>query len=101
MTRSEIVSVGGGTPTVDFSYGKGIWLWDRGGRRFLDCTSQSWALYLGHANDEIAQHATEVMQRSWHVHQGFATDAREHFAAALLDHWREPTVPVRLLRPQA
>ena len=85
MTRSEIVSVGGGTPTVDFSYGKGIWLWDRGGRRFLDCTSQSWALYLGHANDEIAQHATEVMQRSWHVHQGFATDAREHFAAALLD----------------
>ncbi|WP_207843887.1 aminotransferase class III-fold pyridoxal phosphate-dependent enzyme [Williamsia soli] len=83
-TPSSAVTVGGGTPTVDFARGKGVWLWDRKGRKFLDCTSQSWALYLGHAHDEIQQHAAEVMRSFWHVHQGFATDSREEFAEKLL-----------------
>lgn len=84
LTSSDL-TVGGGTPTVDFAYGKGVWLWDRSGRRFLDCTSQSWALYLGHSHDEIAEHAAGVMRRYWHVHQGFATDVREQFATKLLN----------------
>lgn len=86
MTESiRHVVVGGGTPTVDFDHGTGIWLFDRAGRSYIDCTSQSWALYLGHANPELRQHAFDVMANGWHVHQGFATSARELFAGALLD----------------
>lgn len=84
MRLTNRVVVGGGTPTVDFKSGSGIWLVDRSGKRYIDCTSQSWALYLGHAHPEIRDHVSQFIERGWHVHQGFATDEREQFADDLL-----------------
>ena len=65
--------VGGGTPGPVLVKGKGVRVQDIDGRSYIDCTSQSWALYLGYANDEINQVICEHIQNLSHVHQGFDT----------------------------
>lgn len=81
---SNSVVMGGGSPSIEFASGEGVWVRDPTGRRYLDCTAQSWALYLGHSNPEVRAYANEVMARGWHVHQGLHTQQREDFAEALL-----------------
>ena len=49
---SKNIMLGGGTlggPVL--VKGKGVRVWDHNGKDYIDCTSQSWALYLGYAND--------------------------------------------------
>lgn len=82
--EDEPITLGGGTPSIALAGGSGVWVWDDQGRRYLDCTSQGWALYLGHAAPEIREHATRVMERLWHTHQGFPTAERREFAERLL-----------------
>ena len=51
---SAHVMLGGGSrggPVLE--RGKGVRVWDTEGKDYIDCTSQSWALYLGYANDAI------------------------------------------------
>jgi 4-aminobutyrate aminotransferase-like enzyme len=46
--------IGGGTrggPVL--ARGKGCKVWDINGKEYIDCTSQSWALYLGHCHEEL------------------------------------------------
>ena len=46
--------IGGGTkggPVLH--HGKGVRVWDITGKSYIDCTSQSWALYLGYCNQEL------------------------------------------------
>ena len=45
------VMLGSGGHGVCFEKGKGVRLWDVNGKSYIDCTSQGWAMYLGHAND--------------------------------------------------
>ncbi|NUQ61433.1 MAG: aspartate aminotransferase family protein [Pirellulales bacterium] len=80
MTTEEIeecrkhLMIGGGTrggPVLH--HGKGVRVWDIDGKSYIDCTSQSWALYLGYANDEIWQAVQQHARRLTHVHQGFDT----------------------------
>lgn len=65
--------------------GKGCWVEDIDGKRYIDCTSQSWALYLGFANDGINRIVAEHMQSLSHVHQGFDTLPRFALAKKLTD----------------
>ena len=77
--------LGGGTrggPTV--VRGKGIRLYDHAGKDYIDCTSQSWAMYLGFDNAEITDGwSAEQMERYSHIHQGFDTPARYYLARRL------------------
>jgi len=76
--------LGGGTrggPVLH--HGKGVRVWDIHGRDYIDCTSQSWALYLGYASDTINRVVCEHMQNLSHVHQGFDTPVRFHLAREL------------------
>jgi len=76
--------LGGGTrggPVL--KRGKGCWVEDIDGKRYIDCTSQSWALYLGYANDEINKIVWEHSQNLTHVHQGFDTLPRFALAKKL------------------
>lgn len=41
-------------PLVALSHGNGIWLYDRGGRRYLDAISSWWVNLFGHANPRIS-----------------------------------------------
>jgi 4-aminobutyrate aminotransferase-like enzyme len=80
------VMLGGGTrgmPTV--VRGKGVRVWDTDGNSYIDCTSQSWALYLGFANDEINRFVCEHLNSMSHVHQGFDTPMRFYLAKQLAD----------------
>ena len=65
--------------------GKGCWVEDIDGKRYIDCTSQSWALYLGYANDAINTIVSEHLRNLSHVHQGFDTLSRFAMARKLAE----------------
>lgn len=78
------VMLGGGTrggPII--ARGKGVRLYDEKGKDYIDCTSQSWAMYLGFANATINNIVAEHMQNMSHVHQGFDTMPRFYLARRL------------------
>jgi len=80
----ENLMLGGGTrggPVL--ARGKGVRVWDTDGNEYIDCTSQSWALYLGHANDEINEVIREHIENLTHVHQGIDTQPRYYLANKL------------------
>ena len=83
---TQYVMVGGGTrPAPTIMRGKGVWLEDSNGKRYIDCTSQSWAMYLGFANDEFTATITEHIKNITHVHQGFDTPSRFLLAKQLAE----------------
>jgi 4-aminobutyrate aminotransferase-like enzyme len=76
--------LGGGTrggPILH--HGKGVRVWDLDGNAYIDCTSQSWALYLGHCHDELWAAINEQARYMTHVHQGFDTLPRYYLAKKL------------------
>ena len=78
--------VGGGTrPAPTIIRGKGVWIEDNTGKKYIDCTSQSWAMYLGFANEEFTRTVTEHIQNITHVHQGFDTPSRFMLAKKLAE----------------
>ncbi|MBP1993682.1 aspartate aminotransferase family protein [Paenibacillus eucommiae] len=77
------VMVGGGTPGPCLVKGKGVRVTDSNGKSYIDCTSQSWAMYLGYAHDEIRQVVNEQMSYFSHIHQGFHTMPRYSLAQKL------------------
>jgi 4-aminobutyrate aminotransferase-like enzyme len=78
--------IGGGTrPAPTIIRGKGVWIEDKTGNKYIDCTSQSWAMYLGFANDEFTRTITEHIQNITHVHQGFDTPSRFLLAKKLAE----------------
>jgi 4-aminobutyrate aminotransferase-like enzyme len=77
--------VGGGTPGPVLVKGKGVRVEDIDGNSYIDCTSQSWALYLGYANEEIREVVCEHAQNLTHVHQGFDTLPRYYLAQKLAE----------------
>ncbi len=83
---AENVMLGGGTrggPVL--TRGKGVRVWDDKGNDYIDCTSQSWALYLGYANDEINQVIREHIENMTHIHQGFDNKPRFYLANKLAE----------------
>src|SRR3974377_1959714 len=60
--------------------GKGVYVYGMDDRSYIDCTSQSWAMYLGHANDELNRILTEHLGSMSHVHQGVDTPMRYYLA---------------------
>lgn len=91
MSKADIeaakphLMVGGGTPGPILVRGKGVRVEDIDGKSYIDCTSQSWALYLGYANEEIRQVIYEHAANLTHVHQGFDTLPRYYLARRLAD----------------
>ena len=80
------VMIGGGTrggPILE--KGKGVRVWDTEGNEYVDCTSQSWALYLGYANDEINNVIREHIENMTHIHQGFDNKPRFYLAQKLAE----------------
>lgn len=80
------VMLGGGTrggPVL--CRGKGVRVWDVDGNDYIDCTSQSWALYLGYANDAINQVIREHIENMSHIHQGFDSLPRFYLARKLAE----------------
>ncbi len=92
MRKQEIeacakhLMLGGGTrPAPTILRGQGVWLEDIQGKKYIDCTSQSWAMYLGFANAELNRTVSEHAERISHVHQGFDTPSRFALARKLCE----------------
>jgi len=92
MTTDEMKScanhlmLGGGTrggPVL--KRGKGVRVWDIDDKEYIDCTSQSWALYLGYCNDELWSAVNEHAQNLTHVHQGFDTLPRFYLTRKIVE----------------
>ena len=78
--------IGGGTrPAPTIVRGKGVWIEDIEGNKYVDCTSQSWAMYLGFANEELTRTVYEHSKNITHVHQGFDTPSRFALAKKLAE----------------
>lgn len=80
-TASRHLMLGGGTrglPVV--KRGKGVRVYDMDDKPYIDCTSQSWAMYLGYANQEMNAVLSEHLQSMSHVHQGVDTPMRYYLA---------------------
>ena len=75
--------IGGGTPGPTLVKGKGVRVEDIDGKSYIDCTSQSWALYLGYAHEEMQRVLCEHARNLTHVHQGFDTLPRFYLARRL------------------
>ena len=59
--------LGGGTrggPVL--KRGKGVRVWDVDDNEYIDCTSQSWVLYLGYSNEELWGAVNEHAQNLTH-----------------------------------
>ena len=83
---AEHLMLGGGTrggPVL--MRGKGVRVWDIDGKEYIDCTSQSWALYLGYSNEELWAAVNEHAQNLTHVHQGFDTLPRFYLAKKMAE----------------
>ncbi|MCX7019153.1 MAG: aspartate aminotransferase family protein [bacterium] len=74
------VMLGGGTPGPTMVKGKGIRLQDVDGKSYIDCTSQSWAMYLGFSHPEIVGIIKDHAENLTHIHQGFDTLTRLYLA---------------------
>jgi 4-aminobutyrate aminotransferase-like enzyme len=72
--------LGSGQHGVCFARGSGVRLFDLEGKSYIDCTSQGWALFLGHANEEIRQAVYEQMGELGHLNQN--SDCLPRYALA-------------------
>jgi len=81
--------LGGGTPGVNLVRGENIYVYDLEGKKYLDCTSQSWALHLGYAHPEINQAIKEQIELSNHFHTGFYTVPRYLLARKIAELFPE------------
>ncbi len=79
----EHLMVGGGSQGPCLVKGKGVRVNDNNGHSYIDCTSQSWALYLGYCNDEVREAVYESMGNLTHIHQSFDTECRARLADKL------------------
>lgn len=74
------VMLGGGTPGPTWKRGQGVYIEDIDGNRVIDCTSQSWAMYLGFSHPEIVGIIKDHCENLTHIHQGFHTLTRMYVA---------------------
>lgn len=77
---NKIVMLGSGQHGLCFKSGKGVRLTDINGKSYIDCTSQGWAMYLGHANGEIREAVYEHMGNLGHLNQN--SDSLPRYALA-------------------
>ena len=82
---NKYVMLGNGSHGLCFTHGKGVRLWDNSGKSYIDCTSQGWAMYLGHSNEEIRQVVYEHMGNLGHLNQNSDSLPRYALAKELIE----------------
>src|SRR5947209_1292122 len=66
--------------------GEGVWLWDTGGKKYLDFAGSAAVNFIGHGVGEIAQAMAAQAARLEFVHSSqFVTEAAEKLAQQVLD----------------
>jgi putrescine---pyruvate transaminase len=67
--------------------GEGVWLFDEGGRRYLDGSASLWYCNVGHGRAEIADAVAEQMREleAWSIFGNYATPAALEVADAIAE----------------
>ncbi|MEX1324874.1 MAG: aspartate aminotransferase family protein, partial [Synechococcaceae cyanobacterium] len=68
---------------VELARGKGVWLWDTGGRRYLDCVAGIAVCTLGHSDRRLRKALSRQLGRLQHVSNLYRIPEQEQLAAAL------------------
>lgn len=68
---------------VAFDHGKGVWLWDTEGRKYLDAMSGIAVTILGHSHPAVVEAITTQAQKLLHTSNGYCIPWQEKLAQKL------------------
>ena len=71
---------------IDISHGKGVYLYDKNGKKYLDFFSGLAVNALGYADPDIIAAVNEQMKKFSHLSNNFITDIQVRFAERLLKY---------------
>lgn len=74
--RKHLMPCSGDSEIMHLKGGKGVWLEDINGKKYIDMSAQMFANYLGIGNEEIAEAICEQAKIMTVVHPSFQTDLR-------------------------
>ncbi|MGY6633785.1 MAG: acetylornithine transaminase [Alkalilacustris sp.] len=77
---------------LSFTEGRGVWLTEAGGERYLDCAAGIAVNALGHAHPELVAALTEQANRLWHLSNLYRIPEQERLASLLVDSTFADTV---------
>lgn len=73
------------TDDIVFTKGKGMYLYDQAGKKYLDFSGQFSACTLGHGNEELIQALRDQMEKLVSVTSCFATEERAELAEKMVE----------------
>ncbi|MFO8237674.1 MAG: aspartate aminotransferase family protein [Prochlorococcaceae cyanobacterium] len=68
---------------LELARGRGVWLWDSEGRRYLDCVAGIAVCTLGHSDRHLRKALTRQLGRLQHVSNLYRIPEQEQLAAAI------------------
>lgn len=71
---------------IIFDYGKGCYLYDKAGKKYLDFGTGYATLSLGHCHPVAVKALTDQAKKLWHVGNTYRIDSQEKLAAFLVKH---------------
>ncbi|MGL9717413.1 MAG: aspartate aminotransferase family protein [Wolbachia sp.] len=71
---------------INFSYGKGVYLYDISGKRYVDFHSGIAVSSLGHANSRLINTLKSQGERLWHITNTYNIPAANNFAEKLINN---------------
>lgn len=74
-----------GLKPIDVDHAKGVYLWDKDGKRYIDFSSQLMNANIGHGNQRITEAVVRQMQKVAFVHPGMVTDVRGQLGRKLAE----------------
>ena len=72
--------------SIDFEYGKGVYLYDKNGNQYLDFLCGIAVTGFGHSHPVIKQSVEKQLNALWHVSNLFESSLQESLADKLIDH---------------
>lgn len=71
---------------LTFTHGRGVWLWDHGGDRYLDCVAGVAVCSLGHSDPVLQRKLSEQLCRLQHVSNLYFSQEQNELAAWITSH---------------
>jgi acetylornithine/N-succinyldiaminopimelate aminotransferase len=71
---------------VDFVYGKGIYLYDKNDKEYIDCVSGIAVNAFGHQHPKMLEAVTLQLNKLWHISNLYVSEPQRQFAEKLCRH---------------
>lgn len=74
-----------GLNPINVEYAKGVYIYDRDGKKYIDFSSQLMNMNIGHGNQRITQAVSRQMEKLSYVYPGMATEVRGELGKKLAE----------------